>query len=161
MSRIARRSFLILIAGMAGLTASAAFAIAAAETPPTERRVALSGYDPVSYFTPGRPEKGNDAFWSAFDDAIYHFKNTEHRAIFMADPEHYAPQYAGFCAAGLSKGYKEEPDPEAWAIVNGKLYVVALKERIAQFKENPDSFIDKANANWPRLRNAPIKNGPR
>lgn len=161
MRKIARRSFLALIAGVAVLTVSAEFGTADAQTPPSGRRVALSGYDPVSYFTPGRPEKGNDALWFAFDDAIYHFKSAEHRAIFAAEPEHYAPQYAGFCAAGLSKGYKEEPDPEAWAIVNGKLYVVALKERIAQFKQNPDSFIDKANMNWPRLRNAPIKNGPR
>ena len=56
------------------------------------------------------------------------------------------------------KGYKEEPDPEAWAIVNGKLYVVALKERIAQFKKDPRSFIDKADANWPRLRECSNQN---
>src|SRR5665647_1080200 len=154
MSRIGRRSFLLLIADVAVLIVSAEFGTADAQTPPSGRRIALSGYDPVSYFTPGRPEKGNDKFWFAFDDAIYHFKNAEHRAMFMADPEHYAPQYAGFCAAGLSKGYKEEPDPEAWAIVNDKLYVVALKERIAQFKKDPRSFIDKADANWRRLRDA-------
>ena len=140
------------------LTLSGAFGTAEAQTPPTGRRVALSGYDPVAYFTPGRPEKGSDKFWVAFDDAVYYFKNAEHRAMFAANPEQYAPQYAGFCAAGLSKGVKHEPDPEAWAIVNGKLYVVELKERIAQFKQNPDSFIGKANANWPKLRNAPVKN---
>ena len=138
------------------LTVSAEFGAADAQTPPPGRRIALSGYDPVSYFTPGRPEKGNDAFWFAYDDAIYYFKSAEHRATFAADPERYAPQYDGFCAAGLSKGVKHEADPEAWAIVNGKLYVVELKERIAEFKQHPDSFIDKANANWPRLRNAPV-----
>jgi YHS domain-containing protein len=155
MSTIARRLFLVLIAGVAALTVSAELGTADAQTPPSGRRVALSGYDPVSYFTPGRPEKGNDAFWFAFDDAIYHFKNAEHRAIFAAEPERYAPQYAGYCAAALSKGYKTEPDPEAWAIVNGKLYVVALKERITEFKQHPESFIGKANVNWPRLRDAP------
>jgi YHS domain-containing protein len=154
--RSVSRSFLVLIAVVATLTA--AFETAVAQTPSHGRRVALSGYDPVSYFTPGRPEKGDDAFWFAYDDAIYRFKNAEHRAMFAAEPERYAPQYAGFCAAGLSKGYKEEPDPEAWAIVNGKLYVVALKERIEQFKRDPHSFIDKADANWPRLRDAPVNN---
>jgi YHS domain-containing protein len=154
MREITRRSFLIV--GMAVPIVATAFDVADAEIPPPGRRIALSGYDPVSYFTPGHPEKGNKAFWFAYDDAIYYFKNSEHREKFAAAPERYAPQYDGFCAAGLSEGVKHEPDPEAWAIVNGKLYVVALKERIAEFKKHPDSFIDKANANWPRLRNAPV-----
>jgi YHS domain-containing protein len=157
MFRIGRRSFLLLIAGISMLIVSTGFCPADAQTPPSGRRVALSGYDPVSYFTPGHPEKGQDAFWFAYDDAIYYFKSAEHRAKFAADPERYAPQYDGFCAAGLSKGVKHEPDPEAWAIINGKLYVVELKERIAEFKKHPDSFIDKANANWPRLRTAPVE----
>ena len=67
MPGIARRSFLILIAGAATLTVSAGFGTANAQTPPPGRRVALSGYDPVSYFTLGRPEKGNDALWFAYD----------------------------------------------------------------------------------------------
>ena len=156
MREITRRS--LLAVGVAVPIAATAFGVADAEMPPAGRRVALSGYDPVSYFNPGRPEKGDGKFWFAFDDAIYHFKTAEHRAMFAANPERYAPQYDGFCAAGLSKGYKEEPDPEAWAIVNGKLYVVAHKERIAQFKKDPRIFIDKADVNWPRLRDAPLKN---
>jgi len=155
MAEIERRSFLVMIAGLTVIAVPAGSGDAAAETPALGRRVALRGYDPVAYFTLGRPEKGDDAFWFAFDDAIYHFKTAEHRAKFAADPERYAPQYAGFCAASVSKGEKHEPDPEAWAIVNGKLYVVALKERIEQFKRDPDSFIAKANANWPRLRHTP------
>jgi YHS domain-containing protein len=117
--------------------------------------VALRGYDPVSYFTKGRPEKGEARFWFAFDDAVYQFANADHRALFAADPERYAPQYAGFCAAGLSEGYKHEPDPEAWAIIDGKLYVVALKERIIEFRQHPERFIGKADVNWPRLRAMP------
>jgi YHS domain-containing protein len=156
MFRIGRRFFLLLITGVAVLIVSAGFDANDAQMPPSGRRIALKGYDPVSYFTPGHPEKGNKAFWFAYDDAIYYFKSSEHRAKFAADPEQYAPQYDGFCAAGLSKGVKHEPDPEAWAIVNGKLYVVEFKERIAEFKKHPERFIDKANSNWPRLRNSPV-----
>ncbi len=152
MRKIARRSLLVLSSGLAALALSASFSATGAQPPPAGRRVALSGYDPVAYFTPGRPEKGSDQYWFAFDDAVYYFINADHRAMFAAEPERYAPQYAGFCAAGLSKGVKHEPDPEAWAIVNGKLYVVELKERIEQFKKDPDSFITKADANWRRLR---------
>ncbi len=114
----------------------------------------MSGYDPVSYFTPGHPEKGSNKFWFAFDDAVYYFRDAEHRAIFASAPDRYAPQYAGFCAAGLASGEKHEPDPEAWAIVNGKLYVVALKERIEEFKKDPGGFIGRADANWRELRDA-------
>src|SRR5262252_6448706 len=81
---------------------------ALAEAPPAGRRIAIGGYDPVSYFADGQPQKGNEAFWFAFDDAVYLFKSAGHRAQFAADPERYAPQYNGFCAGGLSKGYKVE-----------------------------------------------------
>jgi hypothetical protein len=127
-----------------------------AEGPPLGRRIAIGGYDPVSYFADGQPQKGNEAFWFAFDDAIYLFKSAEHRAQFAADPERYAPQYNGFCAGGLSKGYKVEPDPEAWAILNGKLYLFQFKDRVPNFKQDT-AFIDKANSNWPSLKTAPVQ----
>jgi len=96
MAEIERRSFLVMIAGLTVIAVPAGSGDAEAEPPALGRRVALRGYDPVAYFTLGRPKKGDDAFWFAFDDAIYHFKTAEHRAKFVADPERYAPQYAGF-----------------------------------------------------------------
>ena len=77
--------------------------------------------------------------------------------MFAADPERYAPQYDGFCAAGVSKGYKTEPDPEAWVIANGKLYLLMLKERVADFKRDTAAFVDKADFNWPVVRTGPIQ----
>jgi hypothetical protein len=142
----------VSLAPAAGL---AAIAPALAEPLPAGRRVAIGGYDPVAYFD-GQPRKGSDAFWFAFDDAVYLFATAEHRATFAADPERYAPQYSGFCAAGVSKGYKTEPDPEAWAILNGRLYLFQLKERVPGFKQDT-AFIDKANSNWPGLKDAPIR----
>src|SRR5262245_66464445 len=97
MQRLSRR-LLLSIVPAAGLTASAM-----ADAPPPGRRIAIGGFDPVSYFADGGPHKGNEAFWFAFDDAVYLFKNAEHRTQFAADPERYAPQYNGFCAGGLSK----------------------------------------------------------
>ena len=150
---LSRRKFLSVTAAAAVLVPALA---SADEALPAGRRIALSGHDPVSYFTDSRPEKGSSEFWFAFDDAIYLFRSAEHRAMFAADPERYAPQYDGFCAAGVSKGYKTEPDPEAWVIANGKLYVLMLKERVPEFKRDAAAFIDKANANWPGLRHAPV-----
>jgi hypothetical protein len=130
--------------------------IASAQALPAGRRIALKGHDPVAYFEEAQPRKGSEAFWFAFDDAVYLFASAERRAKFVADPERYAPQYAGFCAGGVSKGYKTEADPEAWAIINGKLFLFELKERVPMFKQDT-AFIDKANSNWPGVKDTPIR----
>lgn len=156
MRKLPRRVFLLSAVSAAVVILNAEFDPADA-SPPAGRRIALSGYDPVSYFVDGAPQKGAEAHWFAFDDAVYLFRSPEHRAMFAADPERYAPQYAGFCAAGVSKGYKTEPDPEAWAIVNGKLFVLKYKERVPDFKRDTAGYVDKADANWPKLRDSPIQ----
>ena len=133
---------------VACIVGSAAYAA----DPPPGRRIALSGYDPVAYFADGRPTKGTREHWHAFDDAVYLFKSAAHRDRFAAQPERYAPQYAGFCAGGVSKGYKAEPDPEAWLIANGRLFVFQFKDRVEMFRQKIAEVEGQANANWPALK---------
>lgn len=140
---LTRRLFLVNAASL-GMLASAARAAG----PPAGRRIALSGYDPVAYFTEGKPAKGTREHWHAFDDAVYLFKSAAHRDRFAAQPERYAPQYAGFCAGGVSKGYKTEPDPEAWLIANGRLFVFQYKDRVEMFRQKIEEVAAQANANW-------------
>src|ERR1700761_311030 len=99
---ISRRMLLLLM----GCACLARPVFGAEDGPPEGRRIALSGYDPMAYFEYGRPEKGTREFWYSFDNVIYIFRSSEHRARVAADPERYAPQYHGYCAAGVSKGYK-------------------------------------------------------
>ena len=115
------------------------------------KRVALKGYDPMSYFTEGKPEKGTGEFTFAFDDATYWFKSAEHKAKFAAEPEHYAPQFDGYCAMQLSRGYKVEADPEAWTIVEGKLYLNYSQGVKKTWSEARSKYIDQAEKNWPAL----------
>ena len=117
-----------------------------------EPRVALGGYDPITYFNPGRPEKGTAQFSFAFDDTVYWFKSSENRAAFVADPERFAPQYRGYCALTLAAGMKAEADPEAWSISNGKLYVFGAKIGTPTFNANSAEIIGKANLNWKKLQ---------
>jgi hypothetical protein len=42
-------------------------------------------------------------------------------------------------------------DPEAWAIIDGKLYLSYSKEFNAKFKASPGDFLAKAEANWPAV----------
>ncbi len=114
-------------------------------------RVALKGYDPVAYFTDGKPEKGSKEFTFAFDDTTYWFKSAAHRDKFAANPEQYAPQFDGYCAIQLSRGHKVEADPEAWTITNGKLYVFSLKKGVPKFRKESVAIAEKANENWPKF----------
>ena len=155
MSGFSRRHFLILAAStIGGFGVGGSIAVAQQTTPTSRRRVALDGYDPVSYFEPGRPEKGASQFSFDFDDAAYWFKSAEHMAKFAADPERYAPQYRGYCALTLAAGSKAEADPEAWAISNGKLYVFGAKQGIEIFNRNPAETVSTANLNWQKLHEA-------
>ena len=142
--------------GLAALLAMPLRRVLVADAAPAVgKRVALQGYDPVAYFTSGRPEKGSPEFTATFDDATYWFKTAEHRARFVADPDRYAPQFSGFCAINISRGAKYEADPEAWAIADGKLYVFGGKEGVPMFRRQTASIVQKANENWSELHRTP------
>lgn len=115
-------------------------------------RVALKGYDPVSYFTDAKPEKGSAEFTYAFDDTTYWFKTADHRDKFAAEPEHYAPQFDGYCAVQLSRGRKVEADPQAWTITNGKLFVFSGQRGVPTFNEHPIEIAQKASEALKQLR---------
>ncbi len=82
-----------------------------------EPRLSISGYDPVAYFTDGRPVQSSPEFEYIWHKLRWRFSSEEHRALFVKDPEHYAPQYDGYCAMGTSNdaaAHKDTVDPEAW-----------------------------------------------
>lgn len=58
--------------------------------------IALKGYDPVAYFTMGKPVKGEKQFSHEWKGAKWLFASQEHKDLFMASPEKYAPQYGGY-----------------------------------------------------------------
>jgi len=58
--------------------------------------VALKGYDPVAYFTLGRPVKGQKEHMFEWNNAKWFFSSSEHLAMFQEDPARYAPQYGGY-----------------------------------------------------------------
>jgi YHS domain-containing protein len=130
-------------------SALAALTLVQAQSP---SRTALWGYDPVSYFTVGHPEQGSAEFSFQFDDTTYWFASEEHRKMFAADPERYAPQFKSYCTLSVVRGLKVEADPEAWAIWNGKLYVFGSKDGVPEFLANPGEIADKANAAWASLK---------
>ena len=114
--------------------------------------VAIEGYDPVAYFTAGKPVKGSPKFSAAHDGATWRFSSAENRDAFSADPARYAPQFGGYCAWAVSQGYTAKIDPAAWKVVNDKLYLNYSKSvQQRWFKDIPGN-IASADANWPGLR---------
>lgn len=154
MQNPSRRSFVLAVLPVLTIVLGRHLRAAEMAYPVPGKRIALAGYDPVSYFTQARPEKGSREFWFAFDDAVYLFSNAKYRALFAADPERYAPQYHGYCTMKVSEGERAEADPEAWVIAGGKLYVFRSKRGLARFNENRAEIVSNANAAWQALRTA-------
>ena len=115
--------------------------------------VAIMGYDPVAYFTEGRAVKGSEAFSYDWLGTPWQFASSKHRELFIADPTKYAPQYGGYCVGEVAfKGDTINIDPEAWAIIDGKLYLGYSKTFMAEFEARSAEFLSKADANWPAVK---------
>jgi hypothetical protein len=143
--RLTRRSLLI---GTPVVLVSGRAAAADISSPVPGKRVALRGYDPVAYFTDGRPVQGDPRFWYEFDDTVYLFASAEHRTAFIGDPDHFAPQFRGFCAISISEGGHDEGQPDYWKIIDGTLFVFGKSFGPEAFAKDAAAITAQARANW-------------
>lgn len=111
--------------------------------------LAIGGYDPVAYFTDQKPVKGSPEFQATHRNSTFQFASSAHRDLFASDPAKFAPQYGGYCAYGMAKGYKAKIDPAAFTIVDGKLFLNYNDTVRAQWLSDISDYIRKADANWP------------
>ncbi len=118
------------------------------------RGLALSGYDPVAYFEQGKAVAGSAQYELEWRDATWRFASAEHLAAFRAAPERYAPQYGGYCAWAVSNGYTASSDPEAWRIVDGKLYLNYSREIQEKWETDVPGNVRRADGHWPELSGA-------
>jgi enamine deaminase RidA (YjgF/YER057c/UK114 family) len=123
-----------------------------------EQRLSISGYDPVAYFTDGIPVQGKSEFEHSWHRLRWRFVSSEHRDLFTRDPKHYAPQYDGYCAMGVSENeaaHKDTVDPEAWAIVDGKLYLAHNRYFMQVWRESAKQHILQAEEDWEVVKDLP------
>ena len=111
--------------------------------------LAIRGTDPVAYFTEGEVVEGSSEFEYEWQGATWRFSSAENQELFAENPEAYAPQYGGYCAQAMSEGSVVSTDPEAWKIVDGKLYLNYSPEVQKQWVQDIPGHIAKADANWP------------
>ena len=113
--------------------------------------LAVQGYDPVAFFTGGKPVKGNRELGYHYNGATYYFASKEHREAFISEPGKYEPQFGGYCAYGVSRNKLVKIDVDAFQIVDGKLLLQYSKGVRDDFNKDQQGNLDKANANWPGL----------
>jgi hypothetical protein len=113
--------------------------------------LAIKGYDPVAYAVEGKAVPGlvdNEFRWKG---AVWRFATSEHKALFKLNPERYAPRYGGYCAYAVSQGKTVDIDPEAWSIVDRKLYLNLNKDVHDVWEKDRDAYIRQADEHWPRM----------
>lgn len=113
--------------------------------------IALQGYDPVAYFENNMAVKGEPTISANFEGAVYNFSTEKNKALFLKNPTQYEPQFGGYCAYGMSEGYKAPIKPEAFTIVDNKLYLNYNLEVKEMWLKKQKERIQKAELNWGKL----------
>ena len=141
------------LASLASATLTPGVALAAKSLIYTGRRSnkAVGGYDPVAYFTEGKPVKGQKAHQLTYEGADWYFASQANLETFKADPAKYAPQYGGYCAYAVGIGQTAKGNPKNWDIVNGKLYLNYNRKFQKIWNNDQASYIERGDANWPSV----------
>ena len=133
------------------LLASAALPAQTRELNTGRGELAVHGYDVVAYTTDGAAIRGRSEYEYRWQGAVWRFTTADHRNQFEQHPEQYAPQFGGYCAWAVSRGYTADIDPHAWRIVDGKLYLNYSKRVQRMWEQDISGNIAKGMANWPRV----------
>ena len=112
---------------------------------------AINGYDPVAYFTVGKPVKGLETMVYEWMGAKWKFSSQANLDLFKANPEKYAPQYGGYCAYGVVQDALVKVEPEQFTVREGKLYLNYNAEIQAKWLKDPAGFIKQADTKFTEL----------
>lgn len=114
--------------------------------------LALKGHDPVAYFSAAKPTPGLAQYSAQHQGATYRFASAANRDAFVTNPAKYAPAYGGFCAMGVALEKKLDVDPQAWRVVDGRLYLNVNKDVQKRWLDDVPGNLATADKNWPRLK---------
>jgi YHS domain-containing protein len=140
--------FVFLFIGVAAAFAACSNTNSFAKVNTGSDRLAIKGFDTVAYFAVGSAAKGNPKYEFVWNGAKWLFTNAENLERFRQDPEAYAPQFGGYCSYAVSKGYTADGEPEAWKVVDGKLYLNYNKDVRSLWERDENANIEKGVANW-------------
>jgi YHS domain-containing protein len=120
-----------------------------------ENKIAIQGYDPVSYFKQNKAIKGKKELTASYEGVLYQFSSSTNKEIFLKTPSNFEPQYGGWCAYAMgSAGEKVEINPETFKIIDGKLYLfynAFFNNTLKSWNKEEASLKAKADANWKKI----------
>jgi len=112
----------------------------------------LLGFDPVAYFTLGKPTRGKHTLPATVEGRTYYFAADENRRAFVAAPARYEPQYGGFCSNGAAYNVKLGSDPTQFVVRDGRLFIFGDIMGKEFWLLDADGNIRHADALWPGIR---------
>src|SRR5258705_4854057 len=112
--------------------------------------IAIQGYDVVSY-QEKRAEKGRKEFSVDYGGVSWYFATGDHRDQFRQNPERFLPEYGGFCAYSVGRGYPATADPRAFALEDRKLYLFFDKAVQTVWEQDQHRLVTAADRYWPQL----------
>ena len=97
--------------------------------------LAIGGYDPVAFFTDGRPVAGSANFELRYAGAIWRFRNVGNREAFAAQPDIYMPKFGGYDPIGVTRGVAVAGNPNVWLVTGERLYLFYDRARLEKFRQ--------------------------
>jgi YHS domain-containing protein len=110
--------------------------------------LAIGGFDPVAFFTDGKPMAGNAELEMKYGGAVWRFCNPGNRAAFASRPDVYMPKYGGYDPVGVARGVAVAGNPNVWRIVGDRLFLFYDRGRLEKFAADPDRVIGSADRKW-------------
>jgi hypothetical protein len=115
--------------------------------------LAIDGFDPVAFFTDGKPKLGSGDFELRYAGAVWRFANSGNRTAFEERPAVYLPQYGGYDPVGLAKGVAVPGNPQLWAIVGERLFLFYDSAQRGKFLSSPARYLATSERRWPDVMN--------
>jgi hypothetical protein len=160
-ARQKRKQYCGCAAVLAGLVLALAAGPPASVAATTERLVvdwhtglAIAGYDPVAFFTDGRPLPGNADFELRYGGATWRFRNVGNREAFAAQPDIYLPKFGGYDPIGVGRGIAVAGNPNVWLITGERLYLFYDRARLEKFAADSGRLTAEAERKWPEVKRA-------
>ncbi|MBI3703242.1 MAG: hypothetical protein HY244_05150 [Rhizobiales bacterium] len=113
--------------------------------------LAMSGFDPVAYFTEGKPKFGRPDTELTLSGAVWRFRNEGNKAAFTDHPEVYSPRFGGYDPVAVARGASVPGHPLFWVVVGGRLYLFYDAKARAAFVAEPGRIIESAERKWPAV----------
>ena len=113
------------------------------------RGLALSGFDPVAYFTDAKPLMGRGDLEMSFAGATWRFRNEGNRAAFAENPEVYLPMFGGYDPVAVTRGTATPGHPQIWLIAGERLYLFYNPEAREAFSAARETIAAEAARKWP------------